>query len=182
MKLAGAVLLTAQGSPYIYQGEELGYWGTKANGDEYVRTPVMWDRNGSGLADGSLSGKVDMGMLTSSISVEAQQDDAGSILNVYRTFGRLRNTYPALALGTMEKHPVYNENNTGYSQIAAWYMVYEGQKMLVVHNFGEEAQVLDFTDDLSAPVALLGDAQVQSGDGSTALRLDGLSSVVFDLQ
>ena len=182
MKLAGAVLLTAQGSPYIYQGEELGYWGTKANGDEYVRTPVMWDRNGSGLADGSLSGKVDMGMLTSSISVEAQQEDAGSILNVYRTFGRLRNTYPALAMGTMEKHPVYNENNTGYSQIAAWYMVYEGQKMLVVHNFGEEAQVLDFTDDLSAPVALLGDAQVQSGDGSTALRLDGLSSVVFDLQ
>ena len=114
--------------------------------------------------------------------MEAQQEDAGSILNVYRTFGRLRNTYPALALGTMEKHPVYNENNTGYSQIAAWYMVYEGQKMLVVHNFGESAQVLDFTDDLSAPVALLGDAQVQSGDGSTALWLDGLSSVVFDLQ
>ena len=34
MKVAAAVLLTAQGAPYIYQGEELGYWGTKSNGDE----------------------------------------------------------------------------------------------------------------------------------------------------
>ena len=42
MKVAAAVLLTAQGAPYIYQGEELGYWGTKSNGDEYVRTPVSY--------------------------------------------------------------------------------------------------------------------------------------------
>ncbi len=57
MKVAAAVLLTAQGAPYIYQGEELGYWGTKSNGDEYVRTPILWDKAGNELASGSLSGK-----------------------------------------------------------------------------------------------------------------------------
>ncbi len=37
MRLAGVVLLTAGGQPYIYQGEELGYWGSKSSGDEDVR-------------------------------------------------------------------------------------------------------------------------------------------------
>lgn len=86
MKVAAAVLLTAQGAPYIYQGEELGYWGTKSNGDEYVRTPILWDKAGNELASGSLSGKIDMQMLTPAISVEAQADDDGSLLNLYRTF------------------------------------------------------------------------------------------------
>lgn len=101
MKVAAAVLLTAQGAPYIYQGEELGYWGTKSNGDEYVRTPILWDKAGNELASGSLSGKIDMQMLTPAISVEAQADDDGSLLNLYRTFARLRNTYPVLAQGKM---------------------------------------------------------------------------------
>ncbi len=181
MKLAAAVLLTAQGSPYIYQGEELGYWGTKAAGDEYVRTPVMWNRDGSGLADGSLSGKVDMGMLSPDISVEAQDADPGSILNVYRTFSRLRNTYPALAHGVMEQHPVYGGTGSPDPQIAAWYMVYEGQKMLVVHNFGEKSTVLTLTDDLSRPVALSGVAETGTKDGVTQLLLGALSSVVFEI-
>ena len=41
-KLAAAVLLTSAGHPYIYYGEELGLYGTKDNGDEYVRSPMLW--------------------------------------------------------------------------------------------------------------------------------------------
>ena len=181
MKMAAAVLLTAQGEPYIYQGEELGYWGTKSNGDEFVRTPVLWNADGSGLADGSLSGKVDMNMLSSSISVESQEADASSILNVYRDFAALRNTYPALALGHMEKHPVYNDSNTEAGQIAAWYMIYEGEKMLVLHNFGETPFVLSLSDDLSRPVGLLGSAETGTGENASQLKLGGMSSVVFEL-
>ena len=181
MKMAAAVLLTAQGEPYIYQGEELGYWGTKSNGDEFVRTPVLWNADGSGLADGSLSGKVDMNMLRSSISVESQEADESSILNVYRDFAALRNTYPALALGHMEKHPVYNDSNTEAGQIAAWYMVYEGEKMLVLHNFGETPFVLSLGDDLSRPVGLLGSAETGTGENASQLKLGGMSSVVFEL-
>lgn len=42
-KLAAAVLLTTPGSPYIYYGEELGLYGTKDKGDEYVRGPMLWE-------------------------------------------------------------------------------------------------------------------------------------------
>lgn len=180
MKLAAAVLLTSGGEPYVYQGEELGYWGTKSNGDEFVRSPIMWNRDGSDLADGSLSGKVDDSMLTSGISVEAQSERAASVLNTYRTFARLRNTYQALAEGRMKRHPVYNET-TSQQSIAAWYMEDGSDRMLVIHNFGEEEQTLVLDDDLSHPVGLQGNAMVEAGADGNTLTISGLSSAVFEL-
>lgn len=181
LRLAAAVLLTAQGAPYIYQGEELGYWGTKGNGDEFVRTPILWDKAGSELATGSLSGKVDMQMLTPAISVEAQQAAEGSLLNVYRTFAQLRNTYPALAQGKMVRHPIYNDGNTTQKSIAAWYRELDGQRMLVLHNFGSEAQILTLSDQLDKAVGVLGEVKLQPGDTSSQLLMGACSSVVFTL-
>ena len=181
LRVAAAVLLTAQGEPYIYQGEELGYWGTKSNGDEYVRTPILWDRAGRELASGSLSGKVDRQMLTESISVEAQAEEENSLLNLYRTFARLRNTYPALAEGAMTKHPVYNENNADGEAVAVWYREKEGERMFVAHNFSDKALTLTLDDALGKAVGLSGEATIKRDGGSTLLTLGAYSSVVFTL-
>lgn len=181
LRVACAVLLTAQGEPYIYQGEELGYWGTKSNGDEYVRTPILWDRAGRELASGSLSGKVDRQMLTESISVEAQAEEENSLLNLYRTFARLRNTYPALAEGAMTKHPVYNENNADGEAVAVWYREKEGERMFVAHNFGDQTRTLTLDDHLGKAVGLSGEATIKRDGGSTLLTLGAYSSVVFTL-
>lgn len=181
LRVACAVLLTAQGEPYIYQGEELGYWGTKSNGDEYVRTPILWDRAGRELASGSLSGKVDRQMLTESISVEAQAEEENSLLNLYRTFARLRNTYPALAEGAMTKHPVYNENNADGEAVAVWYREKEGERMFVAHNFGDQTRTLTLDDHLGKAVGLSGEATIKRNDNGTLLTLGAYSSVVFTL-
>ena len=181
LRVAAAVLLTAQGEPYIYQGEELGYWGTKSNGDEYVRTPILWDRAGRELASGSLSGKVDRQMLTESISVEAQAEEENSLLNLYRTFARLRNTYPALAEGAMTKHPVYNENNADGEAVAVWYREKDGERMFVAHNFGDQTRTLTLDDHLGKAVGLSGEATIKRNDNGTLLTLGAYSSVVFTL-
>lgn len=181
LRVAAAVLLTAQGEPYIYQGEELGYWGTKSNGDEYVRTPILWDRAGRELASGSLSGKVDRQMLTESISVEAQAEEENSLLNLYRTFARLRNTYPALAEGAMTKHPVYNENNADGEAVAVWYREKDGERMFVAHNFGDQTRTLTLDDLLGKAVGLSGEATIKRNDNGTLLTLGAYSSVVFTL-
>lgn len=181
LRVACAVLLTAQGEPYIYQGEELGYWGTKSNGDEYVRTPILWDRAGRELASGSLSGKVDRQMLTESISVEAQAEEENSLLNLYRTFARLRNTYPALAEGAMTKHPVYNENNADGEAVAVWYREKDGERMFVAHNFGDQTRTLTLDDALGKAVGLSGEATIKRNDNGTLLTLGAYSSVVFTL-
>ena len=129
-KLAAAVLLTIPGKPFIYQGEELGYWGTKNGGDEYVRTPILWDKAGKQCAKKGVENKVDNSMLTANISVEAQQGDNTSILNVYKKFGKARNASKALAEGSIK------EVSTNKSSIAVWEMNYDGEKVLVAHNFG----------------------------------------------
>ena len=168
-KQAAAMLLSGPGKPFVYQGEELGYWGTKDGGDEYVRTPMLWDKAGKDCAKKGVNNKVDNAMLTSAISVEAQNADANSILNVYKTWSRLRNTYPALAEGTMTAAP----GNSG--AIAAWYMTSGSQKLLVIHNTSTSEKSVKVTDDVSKPVALLGSATL---DHDT-LTLAGNSSVVF---
>jgi len=170
-KQAAAFLLTAGGKPFIYQGEELGYWGSKSSGDEYVRTPVMWDKSGSDLASKALGSKVDKSMLTSSISVEAQLADDESLLNVYKTFSALRNTYPALADGDMSVTTISN------SAIASWYMTSGSSKLLVIHNVANSETTVTVTDSMERCVALLGTAY---SDGSS-LKLGANSSVVFEL-
>ena len=177
IKQAAAFLLTSPGEPYIYQGEELGYWGDKSTGDENVRTPIMWDKNGNDCAKGHSGSngipKVDNSMLTSAISVASQLETESSVLNVYRSFLKLRNTYDALAKGKMSKVNVSGDS------IAAWYMTYGSDKMLVVHNVSasQKSVTLPASDDLSHPVALLGQGEL---DGKK-LTLAGNSSVVFQL-
>lgn len=171
MKLAGAVLLTAGGEPYIYQGEELGYWGTRSKGDEYVRTPMMWTSSDADIAAAKLRGKVDRSMLTTAISVEAQSADASSILQTYRTFGTLRATYKALSKGSFVPRSV-----PANTSIAAWYREYEEQKVLVVHNFGSGTATVALPGDkLSTLIGSNGSVTARDGK----LTLDAYSTAVY---
>ncbi len=178
-KQAAAMILTTPGKPFIYQGEELGYWREynpsdnehKDTGDEYMRTPILWTSSISSAATQGLSNKVDYSMLrTEGISVESQSADANSLLNVYKTWSRLRNTYPALAEGTMT-----DAGLSGGSSVAAWYMTSGSQKMLVIHNVASSEKSVTVKDNLSKPVALLGSATLDHD----VLTLGARSSVVF---
>jgi len=177
-KLAACVLLTAAGSPYIYYGEELGLYGTKDNGDEYVRGPMLWGDSYTTVPfskiDGTVAGTVK--------DAAAQDGDSSSLLSVYKQFTRLRNTYPALAQGAMTKHPAYNDSNTADKAIAAWYMTKDSQKMLVVHNFSSEEQEISLTDSISKAVGVNGTVSQKADGSATGLRLGAYSSVVFLLK
>ena len=171
MKLAGAVLLSCAGQPYIYQGEELGYWGNKSNGDEFVRTPVKWTKGGN-VASAKLSGKIDNAMLSDAMSVEAQEAAASSVLKVYETFGQARAKHPALAYGEL----VYCSNASQVPQVSAWFRQGGGEKLLVVHNFGGSPANIDFSNaKLDKQVCANGKVTVKDGK----LTLGAYSSVIF---
>lgn len=183
-KQAAAMLLTSPGKPFIYMGEELGYTG-KRTGDTDVprRMPMAWDANLSmlcnkGLDDNHQSDNTDYTVVKAANSVATQEANENSLLNVYKTWSRLRNTYPALADGTMSEHATLNSRNTGARSIAAWYMTSSsGQKLLVIHNVAPSAKSVTLSDDLSKPIALLGTASV----AGRSLKLGANSSVVFQL-
>lgn len=171
MKLAGAVLLSCSGEPYIYQGEELGYWGDKNNGDEYVRTPIRWTKGGK-LADGKLGGKVDNPMLTDKLSVEAEDSDDNSVLKVYKDFGQARSKYKALAEGTLG----YCPDAAQVSKVAAWYRICDEQTVLAVHNFSGGSATITFSSaKLDNIICSNGTVSVNG----SKLTLGAYSSVLF---
>ena len=175
-KLAAAVLLTAPGEPYIYYGEELGLYGTKEKGDEYVRGPMLWgDHTVTAYTD-----KIDRGVASGIKSVAEQQKDENSLLNVYARFARLRNTYPALAGGEMSKHAVYNESHAAAGKpVAAWYMTKGTGKMLVVHNFGASATEVTLTDKIEKTVGVNGNVRQKKEGEGIKVEMGAYSSVVF---
>ena len=179
LKQAAAFLLTSEGEPYIYQGEELGYWGKDyddGGSDELVRAPIVWD-NAKDAAVKDLGGHVDATLLTDEISVTAQTADANSLLRTYYEWTKARNSVPALATGKMSKHGKYNDSNTTDKTIAAWYMTAsDGSKALVLHNVGSAEKTVSLPDDrLTDKAVSLGSVSVSGSD----VTLGANSSVVF---
>lgn len=174
-KLAAAVLLTAAGAPYIYYGEELGFYGItkEGNGDQHVREPMQWGDN--------TTTEYMNGISKSSVkSVVEQQEDKNSLLNTYLVFTKLRNTYSAMAEGIMSSHAIYNESNAKYNNIAAWYRTKGDEKMLVLHNFGSTPTELSLADNIEKAVGVSGKAWVKEGDKVT-IKLGEYSSVIFKI-
>ncbi len=179
LKQAVAFLMTAEGQPYIYQGEELGYWGKDSDDggrDELVRTPIVWD-SAATAAKGDLGGYVDNDLVTDDISVEKQKAEGNSLLHTYFKWTAARNNCKALYEGKMSAHAKYNDSNTANKTIAAWYMTApSGEKALVLHNVGDSEHTLDLSGDkLDNILVSLGSVKVSG----TSVTLGLSSSVVF---
>ena len=146
-------MLTAPGSPYIYYGEELGIYGTKANGDEYVRSPMLW---GDSYTT-SYTSKVDPSVASQVKPVSEQQTDAGfAPEHLSRFCSRAADLSGLGHRGRLSRHEVYNEENAQYPTVAAWYMTAGDQRVLVVHNFGSAIVSLPLLDPIEKAVATSG--------------------------
>ncbi len=174
-KLACAVLLTSPGYPYIYYGEELGLTGTQSNGDEYVRQPMVWGNS----YDTKYTDKIS----TPGVAcVDDQLSDESSLLSTYLKFTKLRNAHPALYEGEMSEHTLYNHTitNANSQRVCAYYMTSATEKMLVVHNFGDELQIT-VSDNYTEIAATSGSVQ-QNGDDATKIKLGKYATAVFVLE
>ena len=178
MRLAGAVLLTAGGQPYIYYGEELGYTGVKDNGDEYVRIPMNWgDSYNTKLA--AYTDKAEVTLPTAPVTKQAA--DASSVFRVYKDFARARHAYPALTHGHMVRHDLYNETLTALPALCAWIMESEEDRVLVLHNFsGGEINFL-LHDTVTGTVAVQGEVSMDRSGDTPRLTMGAYSSVVFNI-
>ena len=178
IRLAASILLTSPGRPIIYQGEELGYWGHKGNGDEYVRAPILWNSSISSAATKGVNNKYDAEMLKAPIDVKSQEENSGSLLMHYRRFAYARNINPALADG----HPEYDNKTDGNSSVLCWYMHANdnsGKSCLVMHNVTGSSQTVErWEGDNLSKILVASDKITVSGNKVT---MAPYSSVVFAL-
>ena len=128
-RVAATLMLTMPGLPFVYYGEEIGMTGSKP--DERLRTPMQW-RAGAGA--GFTTGKPweQLQDDSATITVAAQERDAGSLLNLHRRLIHLRRSHPALASGQLV--PL-----SASDPAVVAYLRREGRRVaLVVANLGAE--------------------------------------------
>ena len=178
-KMLGTFVHLLRGTPYIYQGEELGMTNAHYTSiDQYddveainyykillqdgstesealnvlanrardnSRTPMQWN-------DGKFAGFSDSGAWLGipenyrTINVEAEEEDADSILNYYRELVKLRSERRIIAEGTIK----FLE--TGNDRVLAYERELDGERLVVVCSFSGNEE--------SVPVALDGEVLI----------------------
>jgi alpha-glucosidase len=116
-RAATLLVLALPGGVYLYQGEELGLpevedlpedllqdptWersGHTVRGRDGCRVPLPWAKNGESLGFGPNPGWLPQPPEWAHLSVEAQEEDPGSMLALYREALRLRRELPQLGAG-----------------------------------------------------------------------------------
>jgi len=132
LKLAAEMLLTLEGNPHLYYGEEIGMYGYKSSGpfwDETRRLPLKWgnDFTTSWHPD-TINGTV--------ASIEDQFLDPDSLLNVYKNVMRTRQISPALRYGEVVESEYSNNALVSYYRVLNHDENHQ-YKVLVVHNVSE---------------------------------------------
>lgn len=176
-KMAAAILLTVSGSPYIYYGEELGMLGSKSGGDEHVRDPFLWDVYAKDAYRTTWHTSTYSNEYT--ISVLARQEkDRTSIYRLYRKFMELRNTYPALARGTMSLPDGFT-NDDGDKNFMVFYREYGSEKLFVIHNVSASEAAYTVNHSLK-PIADQGRVTVTQTGTGYKITMPAYSSLICE--
>jgi maltose alpha-D-glucosyltransferase/alpha-amylase len=161
IELMHSLLFTLPGTPVMYYGDEIGMGDNIYLGDRNgVRTPMQWtsDRNaGFSRADGArLYAPViaDPVYGYQAINVEAQERIRTSLLHWVKRLIKVRQRYPAFALGRLR---FVNPDNR---KVLAFTREWEGQTILIICNLSRFSQpaVLDLREwEGYVPVELMGE-------------------------
>ncbi|MEW9556285.1 maltose alpha-D-glucosyltransferase [Nonomuraea sp. NPDC050783] len=144
IELFTALLLSLPGSPVLYYGDEIGMGDNIWLGDrDGVRTPMQWDpdRN-AGFSDcdpGRLYLPVIMDPIYGyqAINVEAQQKNAGSLLQWTKRMIEIRKRHPVFGLGE------YTELNSSNPSVLAFVRELGDDRMLCVNNLSRFPQPVE---------------------------------------
>lgn len=175
LKMAGGLLMTMNGSPFVYYGEEIGM-KSKGTKDENKRLPMYWSETDTeGMTDGPAD--ADEGITSSFASVEEQLADETSILNYYKRALRLRNENPEIARGTVTQ---VDSLCSGHQ--AAVLKTWEDSTIAIVYNTSDETMTVELagteleTMDICGYLTLNGE-EIALADGS--LNMPGQSICIL---
>lgn len=131
LKMACGLLMTMNGSPFVYYGEEIGM-SSSGKKDENKRLAFVWsDTDSTGMTDGPKD--ADKGIEFAFKGAEQQLENPYSILNYYKRAIRLRNENPELARGEIKIIEALTADNQ-----AAITKTYEDSTIGIVYNTSDE--------------------------------------------
>jgi len=157
--LMNKLLLSLRGTPFLYQGDELGLpeasipyeqiqdpWGKfmwpEWQGRDGCRTPMPWNKEAAAAGFSANTTDRQSPWLPiptehKKIAVNLQEKDERSVLRQTRDFIHWRKTQPLLQLGDIKFHETENDN------IIAFDRYIDDERMTCVFNITEEAAVFN---------------------------------------
>lgn len=166
-KQASLILLTMPGAPYLYYGEEIGMLGLKP--DENIREPFLWDEKSKDTGRATWMEAVYTTDQTV-VPLAAQKKDPSSYFNHYKKLIALRNSHPALAIGSLD---LLAEDLP--KSIMAYKRKSGDQEILVLHHVGKGS--VDFQIPAGFEEQLFGLGEVKMSSGKVILGKN--SSIVL---
>ncbi len=150
LKMAGGLLMTMNGSPFVYYGEEIGM-ASSGKKDENKRLPMIWSNTDTtGMTNGPKD--ADDGIKAFFPSVEEQLKDETSILNYYKRAIRLRNENPEIARGTIA---LVEELCDGHQAVIT--KTYDGSQIAIVYNTSDEIMEINLAGSAVSEMEIRGD-------------------------
>jgi alpha-glucosidase len=184
-RVAAMLLLTLRGTPFIYYGEEIGMENVPVPDDraqdparlhgpgrDPERTPMPWD---AGPGRGFTTGEPWLPFGDPRINVADQLREPASLLSLYRRLLRFRRGSDALRFGT------YRPVDPTPATVFAYLREFEGERLLVALNFGNEAVEFDVPSDLGSAHLLIS-TRPSGEDGhlrGRSIRLGGNEGVLI---
>ena len=166
-KQASMILLTMPGAPYLYYGEEIGMLGLKP--DENIREPFLWDEKSKDTGRTTWIEPVYTNDKTVT-PLAAQKLDPSSYFNHYKSLIALRNSHPALAIGSLD---LLTEDLP--KSIMAYMRKSGDQEILVLHHVGKGSVDFKIPSGFEEQLFGLGEVEMTSGN----VKLGKNSSIVL---
>ncbi|MGB4657811.1 MAG: alpha-amylase family glycosyl hydrolase, partial [Mobilitalea sp.] len=137
MKMAAGLLLTMNGSPFVYYGEEIGM-NSSGDKDENKRLPMQWSATDlTGITTKPSAADV---VEQKFAPVDEQKNNPLSILNYYKRAIRIRNENPEIARGTITMVEALTNKD-----ICAISKVYDDSEIVIIYNISKEAATIDLS-------------------------------------
>ena len=151
-RAAAVLLLTLRGTPFVYQGEELGLENAEVpperqvdpGGRDGARAPIPWDASAQHgwASDPWLPWPPEADVR----NVERERADPGSVLNLYRRLLAARRASPALRLGSWSPLP-------SPDGVLAYQRDHDGGRRVVIVNFTGKRHDVDVAGDWTVEIA-----------------------------
>jgi len=156
-KLAGSLLLTLPGTPFIYYGEELGQLGGKV--EDKIREPFDWYASGSGdgMTKGVSYNSIAYTKTNDGISLEEERKNSLSVFKRYKKLIEIRKNNKALFdIQNYQKMSTPN-NMYGYK------VEEEDYNLFVIHNLTDISRIINLdklATELINGIEVSGDIEV----------------------
>lgn len=189
-RVAAILLLTLRGTPTIYYGDEIGMKDVPIPFDEVqdpqginmpeknlsrdpARTPMQWSADEyAGFSKSKPWLRTDKEFARE--NVEAQKDDSYSMLNLYRSLIKLRQSEPALCEGSYASVFV---NSQGLAYIRAS----RGERFLIVLNLSHRPCYFAFKENYKGKVVVATSPKLLNTEIGQLINLSGDEGIVVRL-